>query len=163
MTWLKGLCVFTGRKHWVLKDYNLAEKSVIKTNGWKLKPDKFKLEVRHIFCNTKDNYPLEERNERHAGFSSWSLQVSTGFLSRSSGLASYNWRTWIREKWAEIHWLRAVLFPEKPVHPHLHKWGIKFQWEKLKDQRLNGTLGITLKKLALLILLRDNTWCFVKG
>ena len=72
----------------MLKDSNLAEKGVIKTNGWKLKPDKFKSE---------DTYFVTLRTINHwnklltdtLDSPSQSLQVSTGFFSRPA-LARYN-------------------------------------------------------------------------
>jgi len=162
MTWLKGLCIFTERKHWVLKDSNLAEEGVIKTNGWKLKPDKFKLEDTYFVTIRTINRWNKTLTEMLYS-PSQKLQVSAGFPSRRSALDRYSWCTWILGERAEILWLRAVLLPLKGAHLHLQKRGIRFQWENLKDQRWNGTLAITLVKHALLILWRDDTGCFVKG
>jgi len=40
---------YAGAKCPLLKGFNLAEKGLSRTYVWKMKPDKFQLEFRHIF------------------------------------------------------------------------------------------------------------------
>jgi len=73
----------------VLKDSNLAEEGVIKTNGWKLKPDKFKLEDTYFVTIRTINRWNKTLTEMLYS-PSQKLQVSAGFPSRRSALDRYS-------------------------------------------------------------------------